>query len=543
MNTPALIASVDELVAEFSASAARSGPLIPLAALIDRLREPMREPAVWAAVADAMMRNAFAEPAAGVLASALQQYPRHAELHYLRGNALRVARYFDEAETEFRAALALSPAHRQASLSLAYMLRDLGRINAAADVVLAVGRAQASDTSLALTLIEFLRQSGAHAQARELAEAARRHVPANARLAAVGGELELALGDFAAARASLRQAVELAPEQSSAWLRLSYCGHCSDPNDPDLQLLRSAWCDERLSPATRVCAGFGTGKLLDDLDDCAGAAAVLRDANALARSQSSWSADAWQALVDRQIARAPIASLEPRADFVPVFVVGLPRSGTTLVATRLGRHAGVHDRGELNWIGAMYDHLSSQNALGNREALQSVANLIATQMRRDDAPARRYVDKNPLNFRYLNLMLALFPNARIVRCRRGARDTALSLWSQHFAHPDLGFSYDFATIARVQESEARLMAHWRSALPGAAILDVDYEALVADPSAQLARIAEFAGVSGAESDGGGEVITTASVWQARQPVYAQAVGRWRRYAKFVPELTEMFADD
>src|SRR5215471_15721318 len=108
MNTPALIASVDELVAEFSANAARSGPLLALTTLVGRLRAPMREPAVWAAVADAMMRKGFAEPAAGVLASALQQYPRNAELHYLRGNALRVAQYFEEAEADFRAALAQS---------------------------------------------------------------------------------------------------------------------------------------------------------------------------------------------------------------------------------------------------------------------------------------------------------------------------------------------------------------------------------------------------------------------------------------------------
>jgi hypothetical protein len=229
-----------------------------------------------------------------------------------------------------------------------------------------------------------------------------------------------------------------------------------------------------------------------------------------------------------------------------VFVVGLPRTGTTLVATRLARRADVHDRGELNWIAAMYEHLSSQEALADRSELQSVAALIATQMRRDDAPARFYIDKNPLNFVYLNLIFALFPNARILHCRRAARDTALSLWSQHFAHPDLAFSYDFAGIAGVARHEQRLMAHWHSTHP-AAILDVDYEALVADPSAQLERIGEFVGLppsaaTDAPAAPGGDVITTASVWQARQPVYTQAVGRWRRYAAFVPELTDMFEE-
>ena len=191
----------------------------------------------------------------------------------------------------------------------------------------------------------------------------------------------------------------------------------------------------------------------------------------------------------------------------------------------------------------MYEHLSSQDALGDRSALQSVRDLIATQMRRDDAPARYYIDKNPLNYRHVNLALALFPNARVVHLQRDARDTALSWWSQHFAHPDLGFSYDFPSIAAVMRSHERLMAHWRATLR-AQILEVDYEALATDPDAQLARIAAFVGLrdSVAADASDADVITTASVWQARQPVYASAIGRWRRYAEFVPELTELFGE-
>jgi hypothetical protein len=269
---------------------------------------------------------------------------------------------------------------------------------------------------------------------------------------------------------------------------------------------------------------------------------VWREANALARADSGRQSAKWQALVDAQLGAAALPALDADAGFVPVFIVGLPRTGTTLVATRLARHADVHDRGELNWIGAMYEHVAAQNALADRAALASVAQLIRTQMRRDDAPVRCYVDKNPLNFRYLNLIGALFPNARIVHCRRGARDTALSLWSQHFAHPDLGFSYDFEAIASVAASERRLMQHWRATLP-LAVLEVEYEALVAAPDAQFARIEAFLELEPAPSmprDDG--VITTASVWQARQPVHAEAIARWRRYADLIPELTTLFAD-
>lgn len=539
-------ATIDELIATFAAGASRSGPLLPLAALIAHLRESPHPATFWAHLGEAMIRGGFAEPAAAVLASALEHYPDNVELHYLRGNALRVSQRYEEAEQDFRHALSRQPSHRQASLSLAFMLREHGRINAAAEVALALWRHHGDDAALALALLDFLRDSGAHVQANAIAGAAHARWPDHARIAAVAGEIALALGDFPAARQALRRAVELDPGQSSAWLRLSYCQRCEDPADPDLALIGRAWRDSHLAPASRICAGFALGKLRDDLNEFAGASAVLREANALARAATRWSAADWHAMVGQQVTRRASTPIGFDPDFVPVFIVGLPRSGTTLVATRLAQNRTVRDRGELNWIAAMHAHLIKQDALGDSAALQTVATLIGTQMRRDDPPARCYIDKNPLNFRYLNLINALFPNARIVHCRRGARDTALSLWSQHFAHPDLGFTYDFAAIADVMLGHDRLMAHWRATLP-LAIHEVTYEELVADPTAQFDRLAAFldlpaAPVAANDDVAPTQVISTASVWQARQPVYTHAVGRWKHYAEFVPELMTLFSE-
>jgi len=547
MNTTTLMASVDEVVASFAADSATKGPLLPLATLLARLRSASPDARFWGAVGDAMIRNGFAEPAAAVLAAGLQQHPQNAELLYLRGNALRVSARYQEAEQEFRAALALAPRHRNASLSLAFMLRELGRVDAAAQVAVSLWQHQRDDADLTAALLEFLRECAAHAAAAPIAMAAQTRWPQHARIAALAGELALALGDFPGARAALRRAVELDPGQSSAWLRLSYCTHCDDASDPDLLLLEAAWTGDSLPPASRICAGFGLAKLRDDLDDVAQASSVLRAANALARAASPWDAAKWRALVERQLAARSLPTLEPDSTFVPVFIVGMPRTGTTLLATRLARHPQVHDRGELNWIASMHAHLASQDALTDRAALQAIASLITTQVRRDDAPARYYVDKNPLNFRYLNLIHALFPNARVIHCRRGARDTALSLWSQHFAHPDLAFSYDFDAIAQVAADHDALMQHWRTRLP-LPILDVSYEALVAEPDAQLSRLADFLALPSLSELAGADyavtrVIATASVWQARQPVYTQSVGRWKRYAPFIPELTAMFQEN
>jgi hypothetical protein len=175
-----------------------------------------------------------------------------------------------------------------------------------------------------------------------------------------------------------------------------------------------------------------------------------------------------------------------------------------------------------------------------RTALASAAATYASRTRQDDAGiARWFIDKQPLNFRYVNLMLAMFPAAKVIHCRRGARDNALSLWMQCFLEPVHDYSYDFDDIAWVMRAEARLMAHWQSRYPEA-IRDVPYEAMVADPQAVVAGLAAWLGLP--PRDGSDRAarpaaaISTASLWQARQPIYARAIGRWKHYAAYVPEL-------
>lgn len=149
------------------------------------------------------------------------------------------------------------------------------------------------------------------------------------------------------------------------------------------------------------------------------------------------------------------------------------------------------------------------------------------------------IDKQPLNFRYLDLILALFPNARVIHCRRHPRDTALSLWSQCFRAAAQDYSYDFDDIAQAMKGETELMEHWQSRYADA-IRDVRYEDLAAAPGTTLAGIARWLGV-GAEGeltqfDAVPQPLATASLWQARQPVYTRSIGRWEHYATLLPAL-------
>ncbi len=440
--------------------------------------------------------------------------------------------------------MSAAPPHPAAAWDAAQRLREDGRIGAATEAVVALWHAAPADRAQALAILGFLKECAAHDRALPIARDARRRWPGDARIAAEAGEIALALGLFDEAATALREAIDLDPAQGPAWLRLAYCRRF-DAADADVQRFRRGWSDPQLDAAAHLCAGFALGKALDDVGDFAEAARVLTEANALAHKISPWRAEDWRGFVDAQLHAAALPALPVDAGFNPIFVVGLPRSGTTLVASTLAKYADVRDRGELNWIPALYGLLREQRQLHNPRSLAAVAAVIRAQMQRDDAPAPFYLDKNPLNFRHLDFIAACFPNAKIIHCRRGVRDTALSIWMQHFAHEDLGFAYDFPAIAEVHKGCDTLMAHWRSRLP-LSILDIDYERFVAEPDAQRQRLQDFLGASASSSaeptPRSPGIVTTASVWQVRQPVYTHAVERWRRYAPYLPELVTQFPD-
>lgn len=247
-------------------------------------------------------------------------------------------------------------------------------------------------------------------------------------------------------------------------------------------------------------------------------------------------------MVRARLGAKPVASRDAQAGgFAPIFIIGMPRSGTTLLAELLSRHPGVCNRGEMPWIAK----LSEQPGLSGHASTEALARGAASYVmhaRRDDAPDTTwFIDKQPLNFRYLDLILALFPNAKVIHCARNPRDTALSLWMQSFREDVHGYAYDFEDIAVVMHDCERLMTHWQRFFPHA-IRTVRYEDMVSGPAPVLSGLTDWIGLPGTPARGRGpSSIDTASVWQARQPIYSSSLQRWRAYADHVPELLKFSA--
>ena len=514
-----------------------------LAALCSQLKN--LDTQVWQESADALVRGGRYALAARLLERALQRFPGRLELEMRQGEAWQLANEGERALRVLEGLAQKHPADAAVAFSLAHVLREQGRYDAAATQVARCARHAIQDAVRVARCAQFAMQCQRDEIAQSLCEEALAAGVTDARLLALAGRTALVLGDFDYARARLLEAIDrgVNGNESFVALLLSMAQRYRDAAHPDFALFERMLRDPSLLPPARGATLLALGKACDDVGDTAGAVSALREGNALLREARPWSRADWTHAVDRQLATAsPRQHAEVDASFNPVFIVGMPRTGTTLIAERLGRDPRVCNRDESAWlpqVAAMLETDSSPDRLAH------AARLYRTHLRQDDAPAQWHVDKNPLNFRHLGTAAALFPNLRVIWCRRGPRDTALSIWSHFFGNPDNGYARDFDDIALVTRDCERLMRHW-SAQAGLPVLAVDYEDTVAHPDAVLARVREFVGMADAEpttSDAGRrQSIVTASTWQARQPIYSHAVERWRGYASHLPELMRAFPD-
>ncbi|MGH8146794.1 MAG: tetratricopeptide repeat-containing sulfotransferase family protein [Rhodanobacteraceae bacterium] len=479
-----------------------------------------------------------------MLVQALNDFPDSSELRRIQAHLLLQAGRSAEGITALRALLDKDPGDAASAFILARVLIGQSRTAAAAQTMLAcfANEVNRKDAELAISAIELLDDAGRKADAASIARVTIAANPSDTRLHAYAGMLLAQRGEFEPARGHYLTALER-DERAWEWhvpIGLSATYRYVELAHPDVAMFEAGLTRPGLSELARAELHFAIAKVHDDVGRYSVAATHLRPGNAMYHRLSPWPHKSWRCAIEAKLASAPSGAATPATPgFVPVFIVGMPRTGTTLLATHLARDPAVCNRGEPTWLAQLAQRFEPGGA-ANPATLQAAAGEYARWSRQDDADhCRWFIDKQPLNFRFVDLALAMFPDARILHCVRSARDTALSLWMQCFLGGAQGYSYDFDEIQRVMRDESRLMAHWQRLYPDA-IRVVRYEDLVSNPRGVLAGIAGWLGLSAWPPDASpsepASSISTASLWQARQPVYMHAIGRWRRYAEWVPEL-------
>lgn len=467
---------------------------------------------------------------------------------------------FEAAEKRLRRVLEAAPAHRQATIALGQLLVKRGRYKDALPYILEALEREPDNLGLLLDAGRAHRESGdldASAKSYERALTLDRgSVPALIGMAMT----RTAEGRLDEARACYREALTRDPDNAAA-LGNSAQIHRFGPEDRPLieRMIRVAERSE-MPDSTRILLEFSIGKALDDLGDSDAAFAHFVRANGLAKRSQPFDPEAFSAFIDDTIATFDRGYFLERSDWgavaeLPIFVVGMGRSGTSLVEQILASHGRVHGAGEVEYIEGLCLSLSNQappRPDGGRPSLPWLAPTLGPadalgcgrayldKLRAHAPDAARIVDKMPPNFLHLGFIATILPGARIIHCRRDPLDTCLSLFFHYFSDSQ-PYAYSLEHLGFYYREYRRLMAHWRTVLPKA-MLELDYEALVDDQERESRRLIEFCGLpwdtrclAFHETE---RAVWTASLWQVRQPIYRRSVGRWRRYQAHLQPLKD-----
>jgi tetratricopeptide (TPR) repeat protein len=369
--------------------------------------------------------------------------------------------------------------------------------------------------------------------------------PRNALAYDLLGNLLSEFGRFDEARACFERTVSIAPTLAGCYYDLVRCRPVTSDDNGLLERMQAALATPGLEAAQLLRLHLAIGKAAEDLGDYALAMLHFDAADGVRRGFGSFDSPAFSLEIDRLIARCrpeliARASELGSSDRTPVLIVGMPRSGTTLVEQIVSTHPEVGAGGELHFWNQRGAAWQRSGADGNETQFLAKAVAEYLDLLRAIAPkATRVSDKMPFNFLWAGLIHMAFPRAIIIHCRRAAVDTALSIHQTHF-HPSLAFPTGGPELVAYFRSYQRLIDHWRSVLPKDRFIEVDYEDLTRAPEPVIRRIIAACGLAWHDAclrpERNPRALKTPSKWQARQPIYGSSISRWRRYEPWLGPL-------
>jgi tetratricopeptide (TPR) repeat protein len=497
-----------------------------------------------------------AREAHGLCLQALQRDPRAAEAYALLGTIAADHRTFDKAVDLLQRALAIDPRNAAWGAELA---RSLIGLNREAPALVAARQALAlgpSEARVFDTLGVVFSRVGHQAEAATCFRAARDRDPTHPGYLLNLGWAEQYLGDFAAAEQAWRRCVALDPDNDRALSALVQLV-TQTPEDHFAPALERLF-DRAAGDADRqLRIGHALAKTFEDLGEPGRSFDWLVKAKAAraaaATGLAAWQDDLFAAARATAPRPAPAPAGHPSAD--PVFVFGLPRSGTTLVERMITSHPAARSAGEPMDMAILTRRLAGAptRELIDGPTLRALPPTALERLGADYVAAiaarhpgqGRFVDKTPLNFLYAGMINATLPNARMICLRRHPVDSCLAVFRQVFA---TGFAYydwvySLEATARFYLAFDALVAHWRATLPADRFREVAYEDVVADQEGQSRALLDWLGLPWDDRvlafHENAAPVSTASAVQVRRQVYASSVGRWKRYGDRLRPLTDI----
>ncbi len=507
-------------------------------------------------LAAALVRQDRLDEAADCYRLALGADRSLVEAHLGLGRVLLRQRTFAEAAASYRQAIALAPELPAGHLGLGLLFLEARRPREALDCFEEALRLAPDDVEAlnhAARALLFLSRPNEAMARLERARTIRPDHPETHLNLGIGLQL---LGRFEAAKEAIGRALALKPDLSDAYYNSVLGRKLVDAGEAER--LEKLLEDPELALAQRSTLGYALAKVYDDLDRYDDAFRHLAQANDLRDREMGARAEAHIEYIDRVVAAfgadlfAGKARVGRDSD-LPVFVIGMPRSGTSLVEQILASHPRVFGAGELDDIRQLARWLPPALSASapypecirslDADTARRLAGEYLERLRELAGPAERVTDKMPGNYLRLGLIALLFPRARVIHCRRDALDTCLSCYFQNFGRNQPLFA-NLTKLGTVYRQYERLMAHWRRVVP-TPVLDVQYEDLATDQERVSRRLVEFCGLPWDDRcldfHRQERAVATASFWQVRQPIYTTSIGRWHHYASHLGELKRALA--
>ena len=364
------------------------------------------------------------------------------------------------------------------------------------------------------------------------------------------GNVYLETGKLEAAADSYRQALAAKPDFAEAHRHLANVRK-HGPDDEEIAAMEARYAQGDCTAEQKMHLAFGLAKAFDDLQHYDKAFDCLLEGNRLKRDTFDFDISQTESYFDWLREAFPQGRLadctsQGKLSDLPVFILGMPRSGTSLVEQILASHPQVFGAGELNDLNVLVEEAIAERDLPypgglaqlGDPALDQIAASYLAQLAARGGDAKRVTDKNPHNFTNIGLIATLMPSARIIHVRREAMDTCCSIFANYFVR-SVPYAYDLRELGAYYRLYDGLMDHWRATLPDH-LYELSYEALVAEPDATIRALLDQCGLAFdpacLEFHTTERPVRTASSWQVRQPLYKDSLAKWRRYEKALAPL-------
>jgi len=503
-----------------------------------------------------MHQTGRSEEGLGLIEQSVTLQPENADFLNNMGTVMRDVGRVAAAIDFFRGAVDIRPDQLAARDNLGSSLTQLGQFDAAEEIYRGTIGRNPFHVRARIGLAETLQEAGRLDEAIKLFREALSIRPKDAELLYGLGVAMMEKGKLDEATDLARQALAIAPGMARAWLLLTQVKPQTE-RDKELAGLEAEHAKAPQGSLARMQLSFGLGKVNDDLKDYGRAFDYFAEGNAIRRRGIDYDPvrthgefEAMKKVFDQAFFETHKPS--DISDDTPIFVVGMPRSGTTLVEQIIASHPKVFGAGELNILKTAVGKQFPMNMPGGfpggiadmpdkafAEAGQAYLDMLHARY-----PGYRHVtDKMPGNFLLVGFLHMMLPKAKIVHCARDAAATCLSIFKVHFRGDGHRYGYDLGELADFHNLYADIMAHWHKVLPGV-VHDVRYEDFVADQEGQTRALMAYLGLpwddkvlSFHEAD---RPVRTASAAQVRQPMYQGSVDLWKRYGdKLKPLLDKL----